>query len=94
MQCSLKGILVILSCYILLAAGVAGPCDNSPCLHGGTCVPDTEQGTSVFGCICQEGYTGNFCEHGKFKHKRISDIKTSLSVVSEYTSLITRYKLR
>ncbi|CAO2612625.1 Neurocan core protein, partial [Lemmus lemmus] len=34
------------------------PCDNNPCLHGGTC---RTNGT-VYGCSCDQGYAGENCE--------------------------------
>uniref|UniRef100_A0A8C6WCT2 Neurocan core protein n=1 Tax=Nannospalax galili TaxID=1026970 RepID=A0A8C6WCT2_NANGA len=34
------------------------PCENNPCLHGGTC---RTNGT-VYGCNCDQGYAGENCE--------------------------------
>ncbi|XP_071839424.1 uncharacterized protein [Apostichopus japonicus] len=38
-----------------------GPCDASPCINGGICVPDTNTG---FRCFCTGGFTGPLCESG------------------------------
>ncbi|KAM8763634.1 neurocan core protein isoform 3-T3 [Rhynchonycteris naso] len=34
------------------------PCENNPCLHGGTC---RANGT-IYGCSCEEGFAGENCE--------------------------------
>ncbi|XP_045709645.1 neurocan core protein isoform X5 [Phyllostomus hastatus] len=34
------------------------PCENNPCLHGGTC---TANGT-MYGCSCDQGFAGENCE--------------------------------
>ncbi|XP_053442560.1 neurocan core protein isoform X2 [Nycticebus coucang] len=34
------------------------PCENNPCLHGGTC---NANGT-MYGCSCDQGFTGENCE--------------------------------
>ncbi|XP_062968935.1 neurocan core protein [Cynocephalus volans] len=34
------------------------PCENNPCLHGGTC---NANGT-MYGCICDQGFAGENCE--------------------------------
>ncbi|XP_075413089.1 neurocan core protein [Tenrec ecaudatus] len=34
------------------------PCENNPCLHGGTC---TANGT-MYGCCCDQGFAGENCE--------------------------------
>ncbi|XP_012584591.1 PREDICTED: neurocan core protein isoform X2 [Condylura cristata] len=34
------------------------PCENNPCLHGGTC----KANGTVYGCSCEQGYTGENCE--------------------------------
>lgn len=37
---------------------VTDECASAPCLHGGTCIDDTNS----FRCDCLAGYTGKFCE--------------------------------
>ncbi|XP_031293563.2 neurocan core protein isoform X1 [Camelus dromedarius] len=34
------------------------PCENNPCLHGGTC----EANGTMYGCSCDQGFTGENCE--------------------------------
>ncbi|XP_037362143.1 neurocan core protein [Talpa occidentalis] len=34
------------------------PCENNPCLHGGTC----KANGTMYGCSCEQGYTGENCE--------------------------------
>ncbi|CAH6779707.1 Ncan [Phodopus roborovskii] len=34
------------------------PCDNNPCLHGGTC----HTNGTMYGCSCDQGYGGENCE--------------------------------
>ncbi|XP_052018599.1 neurocan core protein [Apodemus sylvaticus] len=34
------------------------PCENNPCLHGGTC----HSSGAVYGCSCDQGYAGENCE--------------------------------
>ncbi|GAB1293233.1 Neurocan core protein [Apodemus speciosus] len=34
------------------------PCENNPCLHGGTC----HTSGAVYGCSCDQGYAGENCE--------------------------------
>ncbi|XP_071069744.1 neurocan core protein [Dasypus novemcinctus] len=36
----------------------SNPCENNPCLHGGTC----EANGTVYGCSCDQGFTGENCE--------------------------------
>ncbi|XP_027707162.1 neurocan core protein [Vombatus ursinus] len=36
----------------------ANPCENNPCLHGGTC----HANHTSFGCSCDQGFTGENCE--------------------------------
>lgn len=43
-------------------AAPADPCQNNPCLHGGTC---RANGT-VCGCSCAPGFTGENCEIGEW----------------------------
>lgn len=38
------------------------PC-NVTCLNGGVCIP----GFNKFKCKCQNGFSGKFCQKGKFK---------------------------
>lgn len=43
-----------------------GPCESSPCKHGGTC---GRQGlTQNYTCNCVSGYTGRLCETGERVH--------------------------
>lgn len=37
------------------------PCENNPCLHGGTC----HTNGTVYGCSCDQGYAGENCEIGE-----------------------------
>ncbi|XP_006871809.1 PREDICTED: neurocan core protein, partial [Chrysochloris asiatica] len=37
---------------------LSDPCENNPCLHGGTCVAN---GT-MYGCSCDQGFAGENCE--------------------------------
>lgn len=46
----------------------ADPCQNNPCLHGGTC---RANGT-VCGCSCAPGFTGENCEIGERPEHRAS----------------------
>lgn len=39
---------------------VSGPCDDKPCLNGGTCVVATNTETG-YTCVCQPGWTGEDC---------------------------------
>uniref|UniRef100_A0A452Q766 Neurocan core protein n=1 Tax=Ursus americanus TaxID=9643 RepID=A0A452Q766_URSAM len=34
------------------------PCENNPCLHGGTC----KANGTMYGCSCDQGFTGENCE--------------------------------
>ncbi|XP_058419853.1 neurocan core protein isoform X1 [Diceros bicornis minor] len=34
------------------------PCENNPCLHGGTC----KANDTMYGCSCDQGFTGENCE--------------------------------
>ncbi|XP_043820374.1 neurocan core protein isoform X2 [Dromiciops gliroides] len=36
----------------------ADPCENNPCLHGGTC----QANHTTYGCSCDQGFTGENCE--------------------------------
>ncbi|XP_036597091.1 neurocan core protein isoform X2 [Trichosurus vulpecula] len=36
----------------------ANPCENNPCLHGGTC----QANHTTYGCSCDQGFTGENCE--------------------------------
>ncbi|XP_031803794.1 neurocan core protein [Sarcophilus harrisii] len=36
----------------------ADPCENNPCLHGGTC----QANHTSYGCSCDQGFTGENCE--------------------------------
>ncbi|XP_068942998.1 neurocan core protein isoform X2 [Petaurus breviceps papuanus] len=36
----------------------ANPCENNPCLHGGTC----QANNTTYGCSCDQGFTGENCE--------------------------------
>ena len=37
------------------------PCEDSPCLNGGTCTTSQEE-DSQFKCTCKAGFTGTRCE--------------------------------
>lgn len=39
-------------------------CQQLQCSNGGTCYPGTPSSPSA-SCLCQHGYTGNFCEIGR-----------------------------
>lgn len=41
-----------------------GPCANSPCLNGASC----QTVGNSFRCICQNGFTGLFCQDPLRKH--------------------------
>ncbi|KAM9481101.1 uncharacterized protein Hap1MRO34_008890 isoform 2-T2 [Clarias gariepinus] len=43
-----------------LCQTVEGMCDSAPCLHGGQCKEQKDEGGIV--CICPPGYTGAHCE--------------------------------
>lgn len=47
---------------IVFYNSVRDPCDNSPCVNGGTCV---RQDTENFTCECVVGYGGVNCGTGK-----------------------------
>ncbi|KAM5237967.1 neurocan core protein [Ctenodactylus gundi] len=38
--------------------GPSDPCENNPCLHGGTC----HTNGTVYGCSCDQGFAGENCE--------------------------------
>lgn len=44
------------------------PCENNPCLHGGTC---RANGT-MYGCSCDQGFAGENCEIGEYRGIRMS----------------------
>nr|XP_014687742.2 neurocan core protein [Equus asinus]XP_014687743.2 neurocan core protein [Equus asinus] len=37
---------------------LSDPCENNPCLHGGTC----KANGTMYGCSCDQGFTGENCE--------------------------------
>ena len=39
-------------------------CVLTPCLNGGTCLPNYKYRTSF--CLCNEGFVGEFCEIGNY----------------------------
>ncbi|KAL1773078.1 neurocan core protein [Sigmodon hispidus] len=41
-----------------MASGQEDPCENNPCLHGGTC----HTNGTMYGCTCDQGYSGENCE--------------------------------
>ncbi|XP_026783527.3 protein jagged-1b isoform X1 [Pangasianodon hypophthalmus] len=43
-----------------LCQTVVGMCDSTPCLHGGQCEEQKDEGSIV--CNCPPGYTGTYCE--------------------------------
>lgn len=50
---------------IFLPLFKASPCRPSPCQNGGTCLKGRKR--STFKCSCPQGYSGKFCEVGKWK---------------------------
>ena len=44
--------------YLNLFQSIISPCDNQPCLNGGTCSPNGK----TFACTCADGFTGTTCE--------------------------------
>ena len=43
------------------SAAPLDPCENNPCLHGGTC----KANGTMYGCSCDQGFTGENCEIGE-----------------------------
>uniref|UniRef100_A0A452TJR0 Neurocan core protein n=1 Tax=Ursus maritimus TaxID=29073 RepID=A0A452TJR0_URSMA len=41
-----------------MVASLLDPCENNPCLHGGTC----KANGTMYGCSCDQGFTGENCE--------------------------------
>ncbi|KAJ8260293.1 hypothetical protein GJAV_G00179310 [Gymnothorax javanicus] len=39
----------------------SGPCERLPCLHGGSCLPDSER-QHQYQCLCPDGFQGEHCE--------------------------------
>jgi hypothetical protein len=43
------------------------PCENNPCLHGGTC----NANSTTYGCRCGQGFAGENCEMGQCSRPRM-----------------------
>jgi len=54
--------LFFLSVRVCVCDVVDWPCGSSPCQHGGTCVPDTDNNN--YTCGCPPTHWGDRCERG------------------------------
>lgn len=64
---------------------VSVACQLSPCLHGGTCLPEGEG----YGCFCPQGFTGESCEIGE---TQISHSYSTLMLLLKRQQKCWRYK--
>lgn len=79
-----------------LPSATAGPCSPNPCLNGGVCFRNDNNGESTFICNCPSGFTGDTCEEGmlvSWNHPKasVSSLATIMSANNVYVRATAVY---